>query len=93
MQFPLYTSGKTEDQGPQGHFAAHPLWLQMEVRCLQSQAMEMEPLLKTMGAAGDVNPDLGSRRLQRWAKCLCKMDTGIFTLNFSPLARGLDVTL
>lgn len=59
MQLPLFTSGETEDQGPQGRFATHPSWRRTEVRCLQSQAVETEPLLKITGGSWRCKPRPG----------------------------------
>lgn len=72
-------SGETEAQGPWGHFAARPTWLRMVARCPLSQTEEMKLLLQTMGVNGDANPGLG------WERRLCKMDTGIFSLNYKPV--------
>lgn len=50
MQFPLLR-GETEDQGPWGDFATHPLWLQME----------WTHGWKSWEQEGDTHPDQGSQ--------------------------------
>lgn len=90
MRLPLCTSGETEDRGLQGRFAAHPSWLQTEARCLQNRATEMEPRLKSVGAAGDANPDLSSHRPQPSApgKTSVQNGHGDFQPEFQPAHVG-----